>query len=44
MHDGDGGFVDEGEDAFASVFDADSEVVHAPGAAETLFPLSATWS
>ncbi len=34
VDDGDGGFVDEGEDAFAAVVRADAEVVHAAGAAE----------
>ncbi len=28
VDDGDGGFVDEGEDAFASVVGSDAEVVH----------------
>lgn len=34
VDDGDGGLVDEGEDAFASVLVADAEVVHAGGAAQ----------
>ena len=37
MDDGDGGVVDEGQDAFASVLDADAEVVHAAGAAQAHF-------
>src|SRR6185312_11335415 len=37
VDDGDGGFVDESDDAFASMFDADAEVVHSAGPAEAPF-------
>ena len=37
MDDGDGGVVDEDEDAFAAVSCSDAEVVHAAGSAETDF-------
>ncbi len=34
VDDGDGGFVGDGEDAFAGVASSDAEVVHAAGAAD----------
>ena len=41
VDDGDGCFVDEGEDAFAAVLIADAEVVHAGGAAQAHFSVGA---
>ena len=36
--DGDGGVIDEHEDSFASVFRADSEVMHFPSPTQRRFP------